>query len=264
MFKSAKISKIFVITLLSAILLLSITSSIASAQGQGSITLLDALGGSTDPAANLTTNYNDGTAVTLTATPLDGYVFVSWQIVTATSSSVVSDNPYSLTVAGGTDYAVQPIFDVIQVTPGGQPVTDFKTAAIVVVLRGAGGTTNPPPGTYALANAAQTTLTAIPDSGWQFSHWVITGDLGSISGHAFTPTPTDNPYTVDHGYASQFNYQPVFIPTGSTEPTPVGQTATPGPGIGGLSNEMVIIIALVVVIVIVLIAFGVFAMRKKK
>jgi hypothetical protein len=262
MSKSAKISKIFVLTLLSAILLLSITPSIASAQGQGSVTLLDSLGGTTDPAAGVTTSYDAGTPVTLTATPLDGYVFVQWVIVTATGSEAVSDNPYTLTVSA-TDYAIQPVFDVIQQVPGGQPVTDFKTAAIVVVLTGAGGTTTPPPGTYALANADKMDLTAIPDSGWEFSHWVITGDLGSISGHAFTPTPTDNPYNVDHGYASQFNYQPVFTPIGSTEPTPPGQTATPAP-IAGMSMETWIIIALVVVIVIILVAFGVFAMRKKK
>ncbi len=223
---SAKTSKIFVITLLSAILLLSI-SPIAIAQGQGSVTLLDSLGGSTDPAAGPTVSYDAGTGVTLTATPLDGYVFVQWVIATATGSDVVSDNPYTLTVAASTDYAVQPIFDVLQQVPGGVPVTDFKTAAIVVVLKGAGGTTNPPPGTYALANADKVDLTAIPDSGWKFSNWIITGDLGSISGHTFTPTPTDNPYNVDHGYASQFNYQPVFVPIGSTTPTPVGQSSTP-------------------------------------
>ena len=264
MFNSAKISKIFVLTLLSAVLLLSIVPSLASAQGQASVTILDSLGGSTVPAAG-TTSYNDGTAVQLTATPLDGYVFVDWEIVTATSATVVTDNPTTLTVTGGVTYAIQPIFSIIQTLPGGIPVTNFKTAAIVVVLPAAGGTTNPPAGTYALANAAQTTLTAIPSSGWQFSHWVITGDLGSIKGHAFTPTPTENPYTVDHGYASQFNYQPVFIPTGSTEPTPTGgATATPTGGIGGLTTETGIIIALVVVIVVILIAFGVFAMRKKK
>jgi hypothetical protein len=259
MFNSAKISKIFVITLLSTVLLLSIVSPIASAQTQGTITILDSLGGSTDPAAGPTTSYAVGTAVTLTATPLDGYTFVQWVIVTATGSNVVTDNPYALTVSA-TDYAVQAIFDVVQQIPGGTPVTNFQTAAIVVVLAGAGGTTNPPPGTYALANADKLDLTAIPNSGWKFSNWIITGDLGSISGHTFTPTPTDNPYNVDHGYASQFNYQPVFIPIGSTTPTP---TSGGGGTVGGLSMETVII-ALVVVIVIVLIAFGVFAMRKKK
>jgi hypothetical protein len=260
MYISAKTSKIFVITLLSAILLLSI-SPIAIAQGQGSITILDSLGGSTDPAAGPTTSYDAGTAVTLTATPLDGYVFVQWVIVTAAGSDVVTDNPGTITVAAGTDYAVQPIFDVVQQVPGGQPVTDFSAAAIVVVLKGAGGNTTPPPGSYALANADKMDLTAIPDSGWKFSNWIITGDLDSIRGHTFTPTPTDNPYNVDHGYASQFNYQPVFVPIGSTTPTP--EPSSGGGAIGGLSMEMVIIIALVVVIVIVLIAFGVFAMRKK-
>lgn len=252
MFKSAKISKIFALTLLSSVLLLSILSpNIASvkAQGQASVTILDSLGGSTNPVAG-TTNYNDGTAVTLTAIPLEGYVFVNWQIITITGANVVSDNPATLTVSGGVTYAIQAIFDVVQTAPGGLPVTDYKSAAIVVVLAGAGGTTTPPPGIYALANASKLDLTAIPDSGWQFSHWVISGDLASIRGHAFTPTPTDNPYNVDHGYASQFNYQPVFIPTGSTEPTPT---------VPEFSSVSAIIIALI----LVAIAFGTYTYRRK-
>ena len=265
MFNSAKISKIFVLTLLSTVLLLSILSpNIASAQGQASVTILDSLGGSTEPAAGPTTNYDAGTAVALTATPLDGYVFVQWQIVTLTSSVAVSDNPYTLTVSGGTDYAIQPIFDVIQLTPGGQPVTDFKTAATVVVLQGAGGTTSPPPGVYALANATQTTLTAIPASGWQFSHWVISGFPYDTAhgGDPFNGIRTENPYTIDHGYGNRYDYQPVFtLIGGAGTPTP---TPTPTGTIGGLTTETGIIIGLVVVIIVILIAFGVFASRRKK
>jgi hypothetical protein len=260
---SAKTSKIFVITLLSAILLLSIIP-IAIAQGQGSITLLDSLGGSTDPAAGPTVSHNAGTGVTLTATPLDGYEFVQWVIATAAGSEVVSDNPYTLTVAADTDYAIQPIFDVVQQIPGGVPVTNFDTAAIVVVQPSSGGTTIPAPGTYALADATQTTLTAMAADGWQFSHWSISGFPYDVihGGDTFTGVRTENPYTVDHGYGNTYSYQAVFTQIGQTTPTPVGQSPTPGPGIGGLSTEMIIIIALVVVIVILLIAFGVFAMRK--
>jgi len=264
MFNSAKISKIFVITLLSAALLLAIVPNIVSAQSTSSVTILDSLGGSSTPAAGPTTNYNAGDTVMLTATPVDGYIFVNWQIATANGTAVVNDNPYTLTIADSTDYAIQPIFDVVQTLPGGAPATNLATAAIIVVLTSSGGTTNPPPGTYALENAAQTTLTAIPKDGWQFSHWSIGGPNLSHGGYPFTATPTDNPYTVDHGYGNQFSYQAVFTPVGSTEPTPVGQTGTPAPGPMSNSTDAAIIIALVVVIVIVLIAFGIFAMRKKK
>ncbi len=68
--------------------------------------------------------------------------------------------------------------------------------------------------------------------------------------YAFTAVPTDNPYTVDHGYGNTYSYQPVFTPTGVTEPTPAGATPTPSGGAGGISNEMYIIIALVIVILL--------------
>jgi hypothetical protein len=258
---NSKIRKIFALTLLSALLLLSIAS--VSAQGQASVTVLDVLGGTTDPSG--TNSYDAGTAVMLTATAIAGYEFTSWQIVTATSTIVATDNPYTFTVAAGETYAVQPIFDVIQSVPGSLPPTDFSTAALVGVLTSAGGTTDPPPGSYALANAENFDLKAIPNSGWQFSHWIISGPTDtSHGGTPFTLTPTNNPYNVNHGYGYKYYYQAVFTPVGTTEPTPAGQTPTPAPGIGGMTTETGIIIALVVVIIIILIAFGIFAMRKKK
>jgi hypothetical protein len=142
---------------------------------------------------------------------------------------------------------------------------DISTAAIVVVLTSAGGTTTPPPAVYALKDATSLQLTAVPESGWEFSHWVISGPGLSHGGYPFTATPTENPYNVNHGYGNRFSYQAVFTPIGSTVPTPVGQTPAPTGGtIAGMSTNTWIIIALVVVIIIILIAFGVFAMRKKK
>ena len=94
---------------------------IASAQGTATVTVLSALGGTTDPAAGATTTVNDGDTVTLTATPLDGYAFQEWQILSQAGSVVVTDNPYTLTAAGGNDYAIQPVFAVIQQVPGTPP-----------------------------------------------------------------------------------------------------------------------------------------------
>ena len=91
-----------------------------------------------------------------------------------------------------------------------------------MVLPAAGGTTIPAPGTYALANATSLQLTAMPDNGWQFSHWVISGS-DVTTGHGSAPTnlePTDNPYNVNHGYGNTYNYQPVFTQSGSTSPSP--------------------------------------------
>ena len=261
MFKNS--IKFFALTLLTSLLLLAaLNSNVISvkAQGQATVNVLDSIGGTTDPAAGTTTPA-DGTPVTLTASDNSGFIFQYWIISTSSSSNVVYDNPTSITVSGGVTYSIQALFQPIELAPGSIPVTNQSTAAIIVVLAAAGGTTTPAPGTYQLADTSKSTLTATADSGWQFSHWVISGMILSHGGYPFDPVPTNNPYPLDHGYGYTYNYQPVFTPTGITEPTP---TPTATPGIGGLSTDTAIIIGLVAVIIIILIAFGIFAMRKNK
>lgn len=254
-------NKSLVFALISALLLMT-TLGAVNAQGNATVVVLDSVGGTVDPSGVNT--YAAGTTVTLTAEPTDvTYVFDSWVISSEDGEMTSMDNPLTLTVTGGATYAIQAVFNPVQATPGGSFPTDFSTAAVVVILPSAGGTTSPPAGTYALENAKQLMLTATADSGYKFSYWSISG---FDSGHGSAPTnwtPTDNPYNVNHGYGATYKYQAVFVPTGGNGPTPPGSTATPAPGMGGLSNEMWIIIGLVVVIVVVLIAFGVFAMKKK-
>ena len=62
----------------------------------------------------------------------------------------------------------------------------------------------------------------MPNNGWQFSHWVISGS-DVTTGHGSIPTnlePTDNPYNVDHGYGNTYYYQPVFTQSDTTSPSP--------------------------------------------
>lgn len=264
MHNSKQTSKVVALILLTSVILLTVLNpNIASvkAQGQATVNVLDSVGGTTDPAGPGTYTYTAGTAVTLTPTPANGFVFLYWLISTDAGSNIDYNDPATLPVSGGTTYTVQAVFQPENVpTQSYKPTANQSADAVVVVLPSAGGTTNPGPGIYALANATQLTLTAVPASGWQFSHWVISG--GPMTGHGgfpFTATPTDNPYNVDHGYGYSYDYQPVFTPIGSTEPTP-----TPTGPIGGLSMETTIIIALVVVLVIVLIAFGAYAYMKRK
>jgi hypothetical protein len=222
MVKFAKKLQVFaLIFLLSAFIIAAISPNIASvkAQGQAEIDVLASLGGTTDPAGGSSTKYNDGTDVTLTATAGDGFAFGNWEIVTADGGTVNYDNPATLTVSGGVTYAVQAIFNPVQVPPGGVKVTNVATAAIVVVLPVIGGATSPAAGTYALENAASLSLTAMPATGFQFDHWVIGGSPLTHGAYSFTDTPTNNPYTVDHGYGNTYTYQAVFKPT-STGPTP--------------------------------------------
>jgi hypothetical protein len=263
--KSSKsVALIFLATLLvAAALMMGVY-----AQSQATVMILTSVGGSTDPAAG-TYQYNDGQVVTLTATPDSGNGFSNW-IISTPGATLNDPNPTTtVTVAAGTTYTIQAVFQPLSIIPS-IPYAPFSntTSAVIGILASAGGTVSPAPGLYYMANASSFQLTATPSSGWQFSHWVIYGPNLSHGGYPYTATPTDNPYTVDHGYGNRYDYQAVFTPTGSTEPTPTGGTGgvTPTPtGImGGLTTDTGIIIALIVVIVIILIAFGVFASRRRR
>jgi hypothetical protein len=263
--KLGKNIKIFALTLLTSLLLISILSAIMSveAQGDATVIVLDAIGGTVDLSG--TNTYADGTVVTFKATPANQYfAFVNWIVVTDTETYTISGNPGQITVAGGVTYAIQAYFQPVQQAPGTPPITDMTNAAIVVVLASGGGTTTPAPGTYVMANAAQLNLTATPNSGWKFSHWVISGDSTSHGGAPVNLLPTDNPYNVNHGYGYTYKYQAVFIPVESTQPPPTDGNGNGGGTSGGMSNETWIIIGLVVVIVVLLIALVVFASKRKK
>jgi Divergent InlB B-repeat domain len=223
--KNCKVVALILLSSLLVLAALNVSVLSVQAQSQATVTIISSLGGTTDPAEG-TTSYTGGTAVTLTATPVDGFLFDNWQIATPSGTTTTADNPATITVEAGVDYAAQAIFVPIENPPAGVPVTDYTTAAIVVVLPAIGGTTSPPPATYALADASELMLTATAASGWQFSHWVIGGSPMDHGAYSFTATPTDNPYNVNHGYGNTYTYQPVFTPIGTTEPTPIPELST--------------------------------------
>jgi hypothetical protein len=242
-----KSKKIFALTILTSLIVLAAFASV-SAQGQATVNILDSIGGTTDPAAGSYT-YDDATPITFTATPDANSVFANWIISTAEGSSIATDSSITIPVVGGTTYDVQAIFSPLLPPPGANIPSNLATAAIVIVLSSAGGTTDPVPGTYALADASSLMLTAKPSSGWTFSHWVIYGPNLSHGGYPFTATPIENPYNVNHGYGNTFSYQPVFTPEGSTNPTPIPE----------FSSVATIAIALV----LAAIAFGTYTYRRK-
>jgi hypothetical protein len=253
--------KFLALSIVSILVLMAVLNcSIVGAQATATVIVSESTGGTTDITG--TTTYADGDTVTITATPDADFVFSTWVVSPSDGSGdmVIADNPLTFTAAGDVTYTIIPVFIVPSAIPGRPLPSDLSTSAVVVVLSSAGGTTIPPPGTYALANAEAFNLAAMPSNGWQFSHWTI---YGTDTGHGAAPAnwnPTDNPYNVNHGYSATFSYQAVFVPIGTTEPTP---TPTPGATMGGLSTEMWIIIALVVVIVVILIGFGVYLAKRK-
>ena len=260
-----KKSTIFISSLFIAMLLLSTSTFVFSsvqAQGNATVTVSDVTGGTTDNPG--TSTYADGTSFTITATPTDQYAFVDWIVSTDSGSTNYFDNPLTIALTGGTTYTIQPDFQIALAPPGGNLPPPNTNAAIVVVLAAAGGTSTPAPGTYALADATNMKLTATANSGWQFSHWTISGSPTTHGGYPADFTPTDNPYTVGHGYGYTYYYQPVFDQVGSPgSSSSASPSSSPGM-IGGLSTEAWIIVALVIVFIVMAIGFAAYALRRKK
>lgn len=249
------------------VLVLAISAFLTSvnAQDTATVTVNSANGGTTDVTG--TTNYNAGDTVTITALPDNDFAFVNWLVSSSdgTGDTQPTDNPLTFTAASGATYTITPVFAVPQPIPGRPLPTDLSTAAIVIIFPSAGGVTTPGPGTYALADASNFDLYAIPNSGWQFAYWTICGTNASHGTAPVNWTPAENPYNVNHGYGDTYRYQAIFTPTGSSPQPTNAPTATPTPGgtMAGLTNEMWIIIGLVVVIVVILIGFGVYASRRR-
>lgn len=207
---------IFGLIFLASLLLLSVIATV-QAQNQATVTIIDTSGGTLDPAAG-TYTYNDGTTVSITATPdVAGISFSYWVIDTPSGSRTSTDNPLTFPVTGGTTYTVQGIFQVSE-TISRAPPTNMANDAIIVVGSATGGTTIPAAGRYALADATSLNLTAMPNNGWSFSHWVISGNITSHDG-SLNLEPTDNPYNVNHGYGQTYTYTPVFVESGAS-PSP--------------------------------------------
>jgi len=257
--------KILTLALVSTLLLMAtLNCTIVNVNGQAdaTVTVLDSVGGTVSPSG--TNTYPDGTDVTLTATPdSPSFVFVNWLVTTDEGSNTATDNPLTLTVAEGVTYTIQAVFDAIQPAPGASMPSDMSKAAVVVLLSSAGGVTDPPAGTYALADVSTMNIRAIPQEGWQFAHWTI---CGTNTNHGGAPTnwaPTDNPYNINHGYGYTYYYQAVFTQIGTSEPGASNAPVVNGVTIAGTSSD-ILIIGLVVVIALVLIVFGVYALRRKK
>jgi hypothetical protein len=262
-----KLTNVFLGLFFAMLLLSSSAFVFSSVQGQGdaTVTVSNVTGGSTDITG--TTTYPDGTSFAITATADNGYAFIDWIISDGSSSTNSIENPYTTVLAGGTTYTIQPEFDLVQAPPGGTLPTQMANAAIIVMLPSAGGTTSPAAGTYALADATTMQLKATANSGWVFSHWTICGSSMSHGGAPLNYAPSDNPYTVGHGYGYTYYYQPIFAQVGSPGSTSTA-TATPTASqagtIAGMSTDTWIIIALVVVIIVMGIGLAVVVTRKKK
>jgi len=123
--------------------------------------------GTTNPAPG-TYTYPAGVQVQVTAIPDSGYLFDYWQLDSTTSTI----NPVTLTM--DTNYDLIAHFMA-------QPPAQYQ----LTISTTFGGTTNPPPGVELYDQGASVTVSAIPDSGYHFTQWLLDGT-----------TSTTNPITL--------------------------------------------------------------------
>ena len=100
--------------------------------------------------------FDEGTEVTITATPNEGYEFVGWEGNDSSNSS--------LTITLNSNQTVQPIFQIIQ----------YKLS----VSTTEGGTVSSEGGTYDFGT--EVTITATPNEGYLFVGWEPIDEIGNL------------------------------------------------------------------------------------
>ena len=267
--KLAKCTTLFLLMLLSSTLLLALTPN-AAAQDEEPATVIvtTTTGGTTNPVPG-TYTYNSGDRITLRATPDEGYTFLQWIISGGYTpghnqppliqpnpeeplppsrpptpqtydSLVATQNPLFVVCGFGYTFQYEAVF--VSTTPA------EKAEAVVVVKSAAGGSTNPGIGTYTFVDGSEITLTATPNTGYDFQYWIATGT--GTAGHEGTLI-LDNPLNILCGVGYTYEYQPVFTPEGAVTTTE------------GIPAEY-FYAAVIILVILVIAGFGVALMYRGK
>ncbi|NTW24928.1 MAG: M6 family metalloprotease domain-containing protein, partial [Lentimicrobium sp.] len=192
-----------------------ITITAASVQTYNISTSANPLaGGSTTGSGS----YNSGTLATVTAVPNTGYNFTNW---TENGNVVSSNAAYSFTVSGNRTLVANFVIQQFTITASANP--------------GAGGSTTGG-GNYNFG--AQATLTAIPNTGYNFTNWTESGNVVSTDA-AYSFTVSGNRTLVANFVIQQFTISASANPGAGGSTTGGGNynfgaqatvTAIPNPG----------------------------------
>ena len=177
-----------------------VTLNFVPAPVQYTLTINTTTGGSTSPAPGTYTSAQ-GASVSVTAIPSAGYAFDHW-------------------VLDGTNYFTNPITVTMNQN---HTLTAYFTAGTYTLTIGTttGGSTNPTPGSYTYAPGSSATITAIPNSGYAFDHWVLDGT-------SYATNPITVTMNANHTLTAYFR---VVIPQYTlTVQTSTGGTTSPTPG----------------------------------
>ena len=99
------------------------------------VVVLDAIGGSTNPSPG-TYRYTDGSTISLTATPDNGYDFVYWVAVGEDGHpTTIDDNPTNINCGYGYTYSYQAMFAPLgAVQPAAGVPIEYLAAIVVLVI----------------------------------------------------------------------------------------------------------------------------------
>ncbi|HXX87974.1 MAG TPA: hypothetical protein VEH86_05965 [Candidatus Acidoferrum sp.] len=174
---------------------------------QRTLTIDAAQGGTTDPPPGNYT-YAYGQNVSIKAIPDTGYIFTQW--IDPWGHFQGFQNPDVQIM--NWNYTIQPVFE--------NASTAQRTLTIIA---DSGGTTNPLPGVYTFAYGAIVTVTAVPDSGFNFEMWT----------NSFGPMGNQNPDMLM--MVQNFSLEAVFENTSTAQRTltiNVAQGGTTDPSAG--------------------------------
>ena len=129
-------------------------------------------------------NYNNGTSVTLTATPNSGYDFVNW---TKNGEEVSTSTSFTIVVTENASYVAHFSANTFEITATADPA-EYGT------VTGAGS--------YGYGATAR--LRAIPNTGYSFVNWTRDGDVVSTSA-SYNFTVTESVDLVAHFAISTYN-----------------------------------------------------------
>gem|GEM_PF-2301655 len=147
------------------------------------LTMISAEGGDTDPAAG-DHSFEEGSLVTITAIPTEGYIFEGW------TGDVENPGMATTTVTMDEDKEITAKFSEI-----GSPVI-FHT--LTIEINGDEGCeTNPESGSYQYEAGTVVVITANAADGWEFLEWTGTDELAIDESNLSTATITmDGDYTI--------------------------------------------------------------------
>ena len=175
--------------------------------GQRTLTIGIVSNGTTDPPPG-TYTYDYGANVTVTAIPQNGFYFGGWFLDQASGGM---SNPITITM--DTSHMLAANF-----------VPNIPTLVEVTISPATGGTTDPPPGNYSYPAGNQAKVTAIPDSGWWLSQWLIDGNRAGNS--TTIEFPLNGNHTVTPMFASNSQAGSFMLTINAAD----GGTTNPAPG----------------------------------